>query len=613
MESILKDSKQRTLEDSKPGEQSGGDVPGDGLAWVRDGKVFVSDPRGTGRPASVEPCSGVELYVNGTNRVEPIPVLSSDQIVTIPLEQAAEGRFRVDLSDDRMEAYLDVEPTRVLTHQLYDQEPQNRLTLKTFARETLSCPFDFSQFRKTLAEAGVVSGIDYSAVLRIIQKPERARVVVARGKPPGLPVDEKVEILFPQEVKPVPLVRDDGTVDFHNVKKMFFVEAGELLAVVSPGTPGTPGVDVCGREILPLPPRRAVVRTGKGARLVEEEGRVYAGRTGRPVLRQSGRVYFIDVEDVMVHHGDVDLRTGNIRFRGTLLVVRGNVLESMEVRSIGMTIIDGVVSGARVATGDHLRINGNVINSTVSAGTAKELLDRIVDRVGSLEKGLRKVKDIVGLLSKQEKVQAAGLNYGYIVRVVIEKKMTELPKTLEIINSMCREEFLYPPEEVERTILKVGRVLSDPHRLANEEDISILLKEIEIVQQYFKGLSEHKADVDLAGAVNSRICATGNVNIREIGCFNSTIHAGGSVRIDSVFRGGRIFAGGSVEINEAGTETGASSVIEVEKNNKVKIQHCYEGVTIVVGRRVGRVIGEARNLTAGLGDSGDLQMDFFKA
>ncbi|NLI12737.1 FapA family protein [Pelotomaculum propionicicum] len=34
------------------------------------------------------------------------------------------------------------------------------------------------------------------------------------------------------------------------------------------------------------------------------------------------------MEDVLFHDGDVDIQTGNICFKGSLVIIRGNVRES---------------------------------------------------------------------------------------------------------------------------------------------------------------------------------------------------------------------------------------------------------------------------------------------
>lgn len=585
---------------------------GEGLAWVRDGKIFVQDPEGGNPPATVAPSPGVDLYVNGVKQVEQRPVYSSD-LIEVKLEKKEfAGKYKLVVREDKMEAYLFVEPARILSCRLVDQEPQPHLVLGAVFDEALRSPVGFDQVKKLLAEANVVKGIDYPEIFKLIKNPERKKVVVARGTPPEPPVDEKIEILFPRSIDFTPVIKKDGTLDFHNIKNVISVEAGTLLAMKHPGIPGKPGVNVSGGEVQPPAPRKVALHLGKGAVIHEDNCKVLAGKTGRPTVKQSGPVCFIDVEDVLVHSGDVDLRSGNLRFKGSLLVVRGNVHESMTVQATGLIVIDGIVTGARVIANDNIRINGNSVNSMVSSGISGEMLDSLMQHIQAITKGFQQVFDIVKILAAQEKVKNESVNYGYLVKIVIEKKITEIPENTFKLNIILKTFFVDLPDEVEKAIFTLNKVLADPHQLTADEDFLELFRGLELISGFFKSKRAHKADLDMAGAVNCRITATGNVTIRKNGCFNTAIQAGGNVKIGSVFRGGRIQAGGNVLINDAGTETAVKTDIEVADKSAVRIGRCNEGVVIKVGRRVGRVMSRARDLVAKLDGEGDLEITFFR-
>lgn len=584
----------------------------EGVAWVRDGKIFVRDPEGGNPPATVAPSSGVDLYVNGVKQAEQAPVFSSD-IIEVRLERKEfAGKYKLVVREDKMEAYLFVEPARIKSYRLVDQEPQHHLVLEAAVDEALKSPVDFDLVKKLLAEANVIKGINYPEIFKLIKNPERRKVVVARGTPPEPPVDEKLEILFPRGIDYTPVVKEDGTLDYHNIKNLISVEAGTPLAVKRPGIPGKPGVNVTGGEVQPPAPRKVALYLGKGAVIHEDNCKVLAGKTGRPTVKQSGSVYFIDVEDVLVHNGDVDIRSGNLRFKGSLLVVRGNVHESMTVQATGLVIIDGIVTGARVIANDSIRINGNSVNSMVSSGISREVLDNLLRYIQAITKGFQQIFDVVKILASQEKVKNANINYGYLVKIVIEKKITEIPENTSKLNMILKSFFVDLPDEVEKVIVTLNRALADPHQLATDEDFFELFKDLELISGFFNSKRAYKADLDMAGAVNCRITSTGNVTIRKNGCFNTAIQAGGSVKISSVFRGGRIQAGDSVLINDAGTETAVKTAIEVADKSVVRIGTCNEGVVIKVGRRVGRVMSRARDLVAKLDGGGNLEITFFR-
>lgn len=589
------------------------DDPNSGAAWVKEGIVFVRDPVGEGSLATIAPGPGVELYVKGVLQCEPVQVSSADHIEVKLSKQEFDGKYKLELKKDKMEANLIVEPTRILNYKLVYQKPQQHLLLKTVLRERLVSPLNIDQLKELLAEANVVTGVDFGEAIRLIYNPEQTRVIVARGLPPEPSVDEKVEILFPNNFKFTPVIKEDGTVDFYNIKNISCVDQGTLLAQKQPGIPGKPGQNVCGEVVLPPPPRKLVLRAGKGAVLSEDGNKVFAKSSGRPINRKAGQAYLISVEDVLVHEGDVNLRTGNLRFKGSLLMVCGNVHDSMTVQATGLIAINGIVSGAKVVAYDNICIGGNTINSMVSAGIDERLLQNLLAHIDSMEKGFKKIIEIINLLTAQEMVKSARVSYGYLLKLVIEKKLKEIPETMAELNKLYKYSFVDLPDEIEKVMLSANRVLADPYRFASEEGLFKLLQGIEFVREYFMGNSMLKANLDLAGAVNCQLFATGDVTIYSQGCFNTTIQAGGSVKINGVFRGGEIRAGGNVLIVEAGTERGVKTVIEAGKKSVVRIYQCNEGVTIKLGTKVGQIMNKAKSLVVSLNKNGELQINSYNS
>lgn len=584
----------------------------DGLAWISKGNILVRDPEEGGRNATVSCAPGLSLYVNGVLQAGTVPVRSSDDIEVKLEKREIAGKYRLIITADKMEAYMFINPARTMTPRLDDRDPQHHLELKPSFHAELKSPVSLDQVRKLMAEAGVVNGIDLSGMLEFIRNPERRKVTLARGTPPEPGEDERLEILFSQVENYTPAVKENGKVDFYEVKRTIFVEEGTLMAVKHPGIPGRPGFNLFGIEVQPPAYRKVILNLGKGACLDEEGSRVLAKKTGRPVVKRSGQVYFLDVEDVMIHEGDVNIKTGNLRFKGSLLVVRGNVWESMTVQATGLIIIDGIVTGARIIANDNIRINGNCVGSTVSAGISDEYLEGVLGCIEIIKKGFEQIADIVRVLSEQEKIKNTRITYGYMVKLIIEKKFTGIPEKLTSLNNKLKSTLVDLPEEVEKALSLINRVVADPHRINDAEDLSRLMKEIDLVWNFFNSRHAHRADLDMAGAVNCNLVVSGNAVIRKNGCFNTTIKAGGDVKVTSVFRGGSITAVRDVSVDEAGTETGVITTIQTGKKGVVRINHCYEGVVIKIGKRVGRVANKAKSLVSRLDTEGDLETTFFK-
>lgn len=585
----------------------------DGVAWVNMGEIYVRDPEEGGKMATIAPTPDTNLYVNGVLQIAPVQVSSADLIEVKLEKKEIAGKYKLIISADKMEASMFIEPTRLLVCILDDQESQNYLVLTASVREELISPIDLEQVNEMLAKANVVKGIDYSQIVEFIRSPERKKVVLARGVPAVPPKDESVEVLFPANVDYAPAVKEDGTVDFHELKRVISVEEGILLAEKHPGAPGAPGYNVAGEPVMPPESHKVVLNAGKGAFLDEGGKTVRSGRIGRPVVKKSGLVCFISVEDVLIHDGNVDIKSGNLRFKGSLLVVHGNVDESMTVHTTGLVIVDGIVTGAKIIANDKIHISGNSVNSLVSSGVSGEFIEKALGYLQELKKGFRQIADIVKNLSTQEKVKNSRISYGYMVKLVMEKRFNEVPENVSKINHLIKSFFEDMPDEVEKAILTINKAVADPHRITTDDDFSETLQDIDLLWNFFNSKHSNKADLDIAGAVNCHLLATGNATIRRNGCFNTTIEAGGNVKISSVFRGGSILAGGSVWIEQAGTETAVRTVIEVGDKGEVRIKQCNEGVIIKVGNRLGRVMSKARDLIARIDRKGNLEIVFFRA
>lgn len=583
----------------------------DGLAWVKDGKVYVSEPEKSGKPAVIVPGEDIQLYVNDKLINEEVCILPQDRVeIKIPSKQKIKGKYKLEVSNDKMEAYLYIEPTKILEHVLVDQEPQKKLILNTTTKEKLECPITIKQLGEYLQKANILPTLmDLSEAIILFQNPKKAKVVVARGVPPKPPVDEKVDIRFPLDKK-IP-VKDDGTVDYRNINKLFTVEEGALLACKKPSVPGEPGINVYGEIIRPAPPRKKILVADKGAFLSEDGEKVFAKKSGHPILRKVGQTYFFRVEDILVHEGDVDFKSGNIIFYGSLVAVYGNVYKSMTVQSSGQLFIQGIVSGAKIISYDSMKIQGNSFNSVISAGIFKDSLDLIQNCIDELEGEILKIIQIISILYEQQVLKGSKMSYGYVLKLVIEKVKMNLPRVVKKLNDLCNSSLMDLPENINKIIFLANRIINYPHTVDNEDILSTLLKGVKLLKDYFHSMGSRKANIEIKGAANCQISATGDVTVRGPGCTNTLIEAGGNVNINKVFRGGEIKSAGDILIGEVGTKTGLKTTIRTSESKKIMVKLCNEGVTLAIGKKFKRIDRRVSNLLAYLDKDGELKTKFF--
>jgi uncharacterized protein (DUF342 family) len=125
---------------------------------------------------------------------------------------------------------------------------------------------------------------------------------------------------------------------------------GEKIAVIVPPTKGTPGKDVFGKEIPPIPGKFLDPRpsAGDNVRTINDGNAFESTISGRILYNREKRV--IMVSDLYVIDGNVGLETGDISFVG-----------SVEVRH-------DVAKGFGIKAGKNLTIFGNVEACTLTAG-----------------------------------------------------------------------------------------------------------------------------------------------------------------------------------------------------------------------------------------------------
>lgn len=206
-------------------------------------------------------------------------------------------------------------------------------------------------------------------------------VVVAEGRPFEAGEDAKIEYMFPTERKAKPALREDGSVDFHNLHIVCPCREGELLARLTPAVPGKSGKDIYGEELKAPSVNEEKLKFGKYISLSEDKLEIYSKINGHVALI-GGEVFVSELLELE----NVDVSTGNIDYDGSICV-NGNITSGYCVKATGDIEIRGIVEGAQVESGGNISIvrgmngmskgtltaKGNIIskfleNTEVSAG-----------------------------------------------------------------------------------------------------------------------------------------------------------------------------------------------------------------------------------------------------
>jgi hypothetical protein len=265
--------------------------------------------------------------------------------------------------------------------------------------------FNFTpdELQAILAKAGVIYGVKQEVLQNLTHSVvSNRRIEVARGKNPEKGIDAGFELLFDTSTRKSPAVGADGHIDYKNLNLIINVRKGQPLARKIPAAIGGPGYTVTGQELPGQMGKDRPLPKGKNTDISPDD-------PGLLIATENGSVKFannvVEVEKDYKLLKDVDIATGNIKFVGNLYITgavkagfsvmaEGNIfisknVEDAEISAGGSVNIEGgfvssgngfiraghdinvkFIENGNVEAGHDININGQTINSNISAGNA---------------------------------------------------------------------------------------------------------------------------------------------------------------------------------------------------------------------------------------------------
>lgn len=189
--------------------------------------------------------------------------------------------------------------------------------------------------------------LDDEAIATWLQKSGVDQIVIAEGDEPVPGKDGKIDYHFEINYTNPGKINEDGTIDFRDRGSIPYVSIDELMAVKTPPDYGKPGMTVSGTPIPVDEVEDPVFVAGPGTKLSEDGLSINAAIDGQPHLDAMGTV---TVNPEIVIPGDVDFETGNIDFKGNI-IVKGQVKEGFTVKGINL-FAQEIEGGIIKLTGD---------------------------------------------------------------------------------------------------------------------------------------------------------------------------------------------------------------------------------------------------------------------
>lgn len=411
----------------------------------------------------------------------------------------------------------------LVTIDITDQE------MKAFAILTPAgpggCDLSKEAILSFLRKSRVVFGVLDEALQTLEDKPVyREPFLVAEGAKAVNGKDASVTFNFETDKNKMRLKEaSDGKVNFRELGLIQNVVAGQPLARKTAPEQGKPGRTVTGKVIPAKNGKDIPPPMGRNVHLAEDGATLIADINGQ-VTFIGGK---INVEEILTVQGDVSMKTGNVMFLGTVIVL-GNVEDGFSVKASGNIEIRGNVGKSEiVAEGDVLiqqgvnAKSGGIVqagksvwakfieNATVEAGENIVVSDGMINTTAVANKKIicqgKRASIVGGRYRACEEINAKSLGspvggaettleVGYDPKSkekmdqlqaqtgVLKKRMDEFDKNISTLNAQKKQKNALPEDKeaiLQDYILRREEILSE---------IKTLGKEFETLQVYLNGL-----------------------------------------------------------------------------------------------------------------------------
>ncbi len=237
----------------------------------------------------------------------------------------------------------------------------NRMTGYISLKEGAGCGnfLDKPMIKNAIQEAGITYGIDENAVDEALETAKTGtpveNKVFAKGDPSELGSSSELNFLVHKASGSDVSIKENGKADYRNQDHITLVKKGAIIAeLIHPSAEPKPGMDITGKKIEVKKSDSLTVQTGENIHAEEKEGKsIYYAQVAGEVSYEQG---ILDVNPIHVVQGDLDMKVGNIKFPGSV-VVNGSVTSGFAVVSGGDVIVGETVDRALISSEGKVVIN----------------------------------------------------------------------------------------------------------------------------------------------------------------------------------------------------------------------------------------------------------------
>lgn len=284
--------------------------------------------------------------------------VNTTSVNDIPLPDPIDALITVSISDDKLEASVNISP------------PQNG-----------GAAPNVQSIRTALTSQGVIYGVDNKVLLGISSNPPyNQNIVIARGTRPINGIDGTFIYRFKTNKDNKPKEREDGTVDFHNLELVENVSKDQVLCDITLPTEGKDGTNVKGVRLPCINGKPVPSLMGNNTRINEDKTQITSAINGQVELI-NGK---INVNETLFIKNNIDNSTGNINVAGNI-IVSGSVQPGFIIKAAGNIQVNGSVNSATLVAGGNIVLQRGVIGGTLHADG--DITSKFIENCSIFSKG----------------------------------------------------------------------------------------------------------------------------------------------------------------------------------------------------------------------------------
>jgi uncharacterized protein (DUF342 family) len=245
------------------------------------------------------------------------------------------------------------------------------------------CDLSMESILSFLRNSKVVSGIKEDILKNFVDHPVyMEKFLVAEGTRARQGRDGYIQYNFEMDQTKIYFREGiDGKVDFKDLHIIKNVVQGQPLAKRFPPEIGNAGITVTGRIIPSKNGREIPLPLGKNVYVGDDGATIFSEMNGQVVMSNDK----INVEPIYTVEGNVDIKTGNIIFLGTV-VVKGNVDAGFSIRAAGNIEIHGTVEKAELDAEGDIIVHQGITGQSAGIRAGRSIWARFIENT-TLEAG----------------------------------------------------------------------------------------------------------------------------------------------------------------------------------------------------------------------------------